>query len=288
MFGIFFDNRRKLLAKSENIIPKPLFKTTKTYKKETLMISLFRSSKKKEEKNPYQFPVQFIDIHSHLLPGIDDGSKSTEESIEMLIDMKALGVEHFVFTPHVIQGVWENSTESILTRKKEFLDEIRSIPELQNITIRVAAEYMMDEHFKNVLIPNKDLLTIKDNKVLVEMSYMAPPIHLYETLAELQVAGYRPILAHPERYRAFHNDFSEYQKLKDAGCEFQINLLSLTNYYGVNVHEAAVKLLTENMIDYCGSDTHNDRHIKTFETFSSRKEMMKLMSPIFENNKNLI
>lgn len=252
------------------------------------MISIFRKSKKTIERENYKFPSHFIDIHSHILPSIDDGSQSFDESINLLLDMKALGVSKFVFTPHVINGIWDNSSADIISRRDEFLDVVKRNPYLQDVTIRVAAEYMMDDYFKNVLIPNKDLLTIKDNKVLVEMSYMAPPIHLYEIIAELQVAGYQPILAHPERYRTYHNDLSEYKKLKDAGCEFQINLLSLTNYYGINVHETAMYLLKNGMIDYCGSDTHNDRHVKTFETFSSRGEIMKLMDPIFENNKNLI
>lgn len=252
------------------------------------MISLFRRSTKSEKKDVYRFPTNLIDIHSHLLPAIDDGSVSFENSIEMLLELKNLGLTQFVLTPHVIEGVWDNTKEAILARRDELLDFIKRYPELNEVKIRVAAEYMMDDNFRNNLIPNKDLLTIKDNKVLVEMSYMAPPIHLYETLAELQVAGYRPILAHPERYRSFHQDLKEYDKLKNAGCEFQINLLSLTNYYGVHVHETAMYLLKNGYIDYCGTDTHNDRHIKTFETFGSRKEIMKLMDPIFENNKNLI
>ncbi|WP_094745863.1 tyrosine-protein phosphatase [Vaginella massiliensis] len=252
------------------------------------MFSLFRKATKTTKRESYKFPAGFIDIHSHLLPNIDDGSTSFQSTIEMLLELKALGITQFVFTPHVMEGVWENSKADILARKDELLNRLQTIPELNDLKIRVAAEYMMDDNFRNNLIRAKDLLTIKDNKVLVEMSYMAPPIHLYETLAELQVAGYKPILAHPERYRSFHQDLKEYDKLKLAGCEFQINLLSLTNYYGVNVHETALYLLKNGYIDYCGSDTHNDQHIKTFETFGFRTEVMKLMEPIFENNKNLI
>ena len=119
----------------------------------------------------------------------------------------------------------------------------------------------MDGEFQALYL-QKDLLTIKDNFILVEMSYLCPPISLYDILFDLQVAGYIPILAHPERYNFFHNSLNEYRKLKAAGCFFQLNMLSTTGYYGEKVAKAAELLLLNGLIDYVGSDVHHSRHLE--------------------------
>jgi protein-tyrosine phosphatase len=231
------------------------------------------------------FSASYIDIHSHIIPGIDDGSKNTDESVALLKRMQEMGIQHFVFTPHIMEGVWENSSEKI---KQHFLvlKEHLATTTLKNINIRYAAEYMLDINFSN-LVTNKDVLPIKDNKILVEMSYQNPPINLYEQLFQIQIAGYQPILAHPERYNFLHQNFKEYQKLKDAGCLFQLNLLSLTHYYGKQVANIALKLCENNMIDFVGSDTHHQKHLNALESLNTKK-IRRILAPLLEKNEQLI
>ena len=115
------------------------------------------------------------------------------------------------------------------------------------------------------------------------MSYISAPINLYETIFAIQMAGYKPILAHPERYVFFHQHYKEYLKLKEVGCLFQLNLLSLSNYYGKDVTTIAKKLLKDNLIDFAGSDTHHDRHLNYLEGIKN-PTLLKLLKPVLENN----
>lgn len=236
---------------------------------------------KKKKNNNLLFPSQYIDIHSHIIPGIDDGAKTVEASFELLKKMNDLGIENFVFTPHIMEGVWENSSEKI---KNHFnlLQAHLATTELKELSIRYAAEYMLDHNF-GALLKEKDILPIKDTYILVEMSYLNPPLNIYEILFDIQIAGYQPILAHPERYNFLHNNFSEYQKLKEAGCLFQVNLLSLTPYYGKQVQKIASELLKNNLIDFAGSDLHHEKHFTALKTVHLSKDY-KQLQPILEKN----
>ena len=140
-------------------------------------------------------PEDYVDIHSHLLPGIDDGAKSVNDTLFLLNSMKKMGFEQFTATPHVITNIWDN-TKSIIENSKESLLEDFERRNL-SVDLHAAAEYMMDESFVK-LFKSEKLLTLKDNYVLVEMSYINAPIQLYDIIFELQVAGYIPVLAHPE------------------------------------------------------------------------------------------
>ena len=153
---------------------------------------------------------------------------------------------------------------------------------MKDITIHAAAEYMLDSNF-NKLLEEKKLLTLKDDKLLIEMSYFNAPVNLYEILFKIQIAGYSPLLAHPERYSFYHQKYNEYKKLKDAGCLFQLNLLSLTAHYGGKIQNIALKLLKDNMYDFVGSDTHNNRHLNTLEKINDHK-VIKLIEPLLSNN----
>jgi tyrosine-protein phosphatase YwqE len=230
------------------------------------MISFF---KRKKNTIATVLPDNFIDIHSHLLHGIDDGSKNLDESVALIKRMNAIGIKNFVVTPHIMEGVWENNPTIIKKKLAELTSHLKDLG-ITDVKIKAAAEYMLDSNF-NKLLASKKLLTVKDAYILVEMSYLNAPVNLYEILFQIQIAGYKPILAHPERYSFYHKNFKEYQKLKDAGCHFQLNLLSLTNYYGKGVNAIAMKLLKENMIDFVGSDTHHQRHLDTFEKISDKK-----------------
>lgn len=206
-------------------------------------------------------PQNYVDIHSHLIPSIDDGSKSMDETFSMINQLQEIGFKEFITTPHIYTSVW-NNTEEVIKNK---IDEVNSFlrEKSKNICINAAAEYMLDSFFLQRL-ENEKLLTLKDQYLLIEMSYLNAPIQLYDIIFQIQLAGYTPVLAHPERYGFYHNNFKEFEKLKKSGCLFQMNLLSAVDYYGKNVTICADKLLKNNFIDFVGSDIHHQKHIDSF------------------------
>lgn len=238
-----------------------------------------------KKKKPYLkdlIPDNQIDIHSHLLPGIDDGAVTIEDTLFLIQSMRAFGFSSFITTPHTFSGFWDNTKEKIQANETATKKEL----EHNNITnsFRAASEYLMDDHFVS-LFQKGEILPLKDNYVLVEMSYLNAPIQLYDILFELQVAGYKPVLAHPERYIFFHNNFNEYKKLKNAGCFFQLNLLSSVGYYGKEVANTAEKLLSQGFIDFTGSDVHHKKHIEAFDRRILFKENENLQVALANNNK---
>ncbi len=225
-------------------------------------------------------PDNYIDIHSHLLFGVDDGAKTFENTLSLTNSLIGIGFSGFITTPHTIQHVWNNTRESILSKSAETILLLKQ--NQVNIPFESASEYMMDDYFVKQF-QTEDLLTLKDNYVLVEMSYLNPPIHLYNILFDLQIAGYKPVLAHPERYIFYHQNFQEYYRLKKAGCLFQMNLLSAVGYYGEAVYQTTKKLLNSGLIDYVGSDLHHEKH---FQAFNSKVNLTDLqpLKEAFNNN----
>jgi protein-tyrosine phosphatase len=225
-------------------------------------------------------PEGHIDIHSHLLPGIDDGAKNFADTLQLTRALQGFGVTEIITTPHIIQHVWDNTPEQIISNKNDTVLQL----EKNNLKLpfQAAAEYLMDDQFVR-LFESHDLLTLKDNYVLVEMSYINAPIQLYSILFDLQVAGYIPVLAHPERYLFYHNNFSEYLKLKRAGCLFQLNLLAVVGYYGAEITKIAEQLLAKGMYTYVDSDVHHDRHIAAFERKVNLKDLAPLKEAIANN-----
>lgn len=226
-------------------------------------------------------PDNHIDFHSHLLFGIDDGAKTFQDTLSLTKSLMNFGISEIITTPHIMQHVWDNTSENIISR----LNEVKELLNQQGIDIPIhaAAEYLMDDNFVK-LFKNQELLTLKDNHVLVEISYINAPIQLYEILFDLQMAGYKPVLAHPERYTFYHNNFNEYQKLKKAGCLFQLNLLSVVGYYGENVAKTAQKLLSQGLIDFASSDTHHQKHIDSFEGKVLLKDIKPLQDCIINSS----
>ena len=241
--------------------------------------------KKKNTPLTEIFPANFTDIHCHFIPGIDDGAKSLEDSVAMLKRMHGYGINNIICTPHIMDGIYDNTSELILQKLTVLQEHLTAIG-FTDIQLRAAAEYMLDANFDS-LLKEKKLLTLKDQKVLVEMSYQGAPINLYEQLFAIQIAGYKPVLAHPERYNFLHNNYSEYLKLKEAGCLFQLNLLSLTNYYGKDVNKIALKMLKDGLIDYVGTDTHNQYQLDTLETINN-PTVLKLIAPILKNHSHFL
>ena len=225
-------------------------------------------------------PTGYTDIHSHVLPGIDDGAKTIDDSITLIKKFIEMGIHKIVTTPHVMGDVWPNSKDVILGKLQKVKKRLQK-EGMTEFSIEAAAEYMLDENFAK-LLEKKDLLPIKDNKILVEMSYLSPPSNLFDTLFAIQIAGYKPVIAHPERYNFYHMDKSKYADLKHAGALFQLNLLSLTTYYGVPVQKMALYLLEQNMYNCVGTDAHHLRHLENMNFMLSKKNRL-LLRTLMEN-----
>ena len=221
-------------------------------------------------------PEGFVDIHSHILPGIDDGAKNVEESLKMISEMEKIGVSKILATPHSNPGVYENNYDSI---KKSYEKVIHGIGD--KIQIDFSAEYMIDLSLIKKA-ENKSLLTFNDNYILIEMSYLSEHNDAFEIIFNLRLKGFNLILAHPERYFYLHNSFDKYKKLKDMGCQFQINLFSLVGSYGSKVTEVSKKLINKNFIDYAASDLHNEKQIANFSKRIKTNSIGKL-EEILEN-----
>lgn len=226
-------------------------------------------------------PNNYVDIHSHVLPGIDDGAKNLKDSQFLMKSMIGFGFKKCITSPHTMANVYNNTIESITSAKKSVENELSDLA--QKLDLKAASEYFIDENFIENFKSNP-LLTIKDNYVLVEMSFLNPPIQLHEYLFELQLAGYQPILAHPERYTFYHSNFKEFEKLKKMGLKFQMNLLASVGYYGPDVANASDKLLKSGFIDFVGSDIHHKQHIDSFARKVVLKET-KAFEIAIENNK---
>lgn len=225
---------------------------------------MFNFFKKKEEENTSAgtLPVK-VDMHSHILPGLDDGSPDIETSLRLVRELYKMGIRKSIATPHVIGDLYQNTPETIRAALKKLQDACAA--EHIDIQLSAAAEYMLDDYFVRLLNEKSELLTIHGNIILTEQSYASPTGNLNEIAFELMKNGYKPIMAHPERYFYYHANFDHYNHLKDMGFLLQVNLLSLTGYYGPNVARAAKFLFKEDMVDFIGTDLHHDKHMKLLQ-----------------------
>ena len=203
------------------------------------------------------------DRHSHILYGVDDGIKTVEDSIAAISFEESLGVTDIWCTPHVMEDM-PNKTESLKARFEELCAAYNG-----PVHLHLAAEYMIDPLFETRL-RNRDLLTMEDNILLVETSTIAPPYDLEGSLNEAMSAGYRPILAHPERYRFL--EVKDIVRLYEMGVRLQLNIASLTGYFGSSAKDKAEQLLKFGMYCAYGSDCHRSR---TIQEQYSRKEITK-------------
>jgi len=194
------------------------------------------------------------DLHNHILPGIDDGSRNLAESIEMLKAFQYLGYNKIIATPHVHSERYWNSKEKILTAANELIieKEKEKIP----IHIDISAEYYADEKFLDLLNKN-DILPIADKYLLCEFNFYYPPDDAKLIATEIIKKGYRPILAHPERYEYWNDNITIFEKLKEYGFLFQCNIPSAAGYYGPIVKNNFNILANKNLIDFLGTDVHD-------------------------------
>ena len=213
-----------------------------------------------------------VDQHSHILYGLDDGVKTQEDSLAILRFLEEQGVSEVWFTPHVMEDV-PNTTEGIRARFEELESVYRG-----GLRFHLAAEYMIDTLFEERLAA-RDLLTHGNDTVLVETSAVAPPINLWEVLETMRKAGYRPLIAHPERYR--YMDKADYKRLHDMGCVLQMNLPSIVGFYGESARERALDLLDKGWYSMVGSDCHRYRAIQAqYAARELKKDTLRKLAPL--------
>jgi protein-tyrosine phosphatase len=246
------------------------------------MFGLF--SKSGSKGNKFDFSAAKTDMHSHILPGIDDGAPDLETSLELIRGMKELGYQKLIATPHIMWDMYPN-TPAIIREKLEIVrDAVRQ--EGIDIAIEAAAEYFLDEHVEELLQKKEPLLTISGNKVLAEFSLAFPSMNIKNILFEMQMQGYQPVIAHPERYIYLQRNKAFYDELRNAGCLFQLNILALGGRYGKAVTELAHHLLKNDFYSLAGTDLHHAAHLQELSDLRIPEAFGKLINPDrFVNNR---
>lgn len=226
----------------------------------------------------------FVDMHSHLIPGIDDGSKSLEESVSLVKDFVDLGYKKIITTPHIMGDFFKNTKETIYPGLKTLREKL--IEEGIHIEIEAAAEYYLDEWFIEKLDKDEPLLSFGKRYLLFETSYMNASSQLHQAIFKLRSLGYIPILAHPERYTYLYAEgFDAFKKIYDMGVLFQINLNSLAGYYSKPAKVFAEKLIDNKMVDFVGTDCHGQRHIDVLRKVKASSYYKKLNNlPLLNNS----
>ncbi|MBD0849815.1 tyrosine-protein phosphatase [Maribacter arenosus] len=225
-----------------------------------------------------------LDIHNHILPGLDDGAKNVTESIALIKGFAEMGMTDFIATPHIMHNYYPNNQdtikEALLRLKNELLAQ-----KLKDVSLRAAAEHMIDDNFEAIL-EKGEIMPMGGNYVLVEMSYLQPSINFNEAIIKISSINHFTILAHPERYIYLHNAYSKYEGYKKQGILFQLNLLSLSEYYGKEVQKMAFKLLEDGFIDFVGSDVHNMKQLNSLKEVQLGTKMLEILKPIFLKTNN--
>lgn len=230
---------------------------------------MFNFFSKKREQQPLFFTT---DIHSHVVPGIDDGSPDVETSLELLDAMAGWGLKRILASPHITYGSFENTSETIA----EAFGELQKAASEKGLELELgySAENRIDDLFLQNYEEGK-LLTLPGNILLMENSYMQEPWNLDQLLFDVQVKGYRPILVHPERYSYYYGKRERFAEIHNAGVEFQINLLSLAGYYGPGEKKYAEFLIQKGWVDYIGTDLHRAGHVKAINEYLASKDYEK-------------
>lgn len=224
-----------------------------------------------------------VDLHSHLIPGIDDGVKSMNESVHTIEKMVSLGFKKIITTPHILSGHYPNTPDII----RKGINEVRQELEVREITIEIeaAAEYYLDETFVKAVHQNEDILSFGTQKyVLVETGFLNKPLNTKEVFFELLTNGYKPILAHPERYTYVYEDYALVAELKEMGVLMQVNALSMIGHYGSKVESVTKNLIKDEFVDFIGSDIHHLGHAELYRKVVDSKLFQKCKQLELLNN----
>lgn len=227
----------------------------------------------KEKPKPALPPLQ-VDMHSHFLPGIDDGAENLEESLRLLKLFEDRGYKKIITTPHIIQDLYENSAETIFPVLELVRSALRESG--SSLQIEAAAEYFLDDNFIGLMESGHPFLTLKDQYILVETGFMNEPAYLRDVLFKLRLKGYKPVLAHPERYLYLQTKKEKLEELFDSGVKLQINTMSLGGYYGPPAQKFAEWMIDQGFVHFLGSDCHRIRHIEPLEKAYKSKGYQKI------------
>jgi tyrosine-protein phosphatase YwqE len=235
------------------------------------MFSFFRKTP------PPNFPFKELgtDTHSHILPGIDDGAPDAATSLQLIEGLLELGFHSFTATPHVMEDMFRNNTDTIMRAHEKLTCAMKDVQ--MHVPVTVAAEYLMDGNFEQLLTSKEPLLTIQDNWVLFEISFVQPPRNLKQLIFEMQLQGYHPVIAHPERYGYYHSKKSALEELHALGCYFQSNLLSFSGYYGPAAQQAAEYLAEKGFTSILGTDLHHQRHLEALRELKLTNGLKKVL-----------
>lgn len=241
-------------------------------------MGFFNFLKKKDTFNTeIDFSSIGVDFHSHLIPMVDDGVRTVEETAEILDNFITLGYKKIYTSPHIMGEGYTNTKNDLIHR----FNSLKADPLIvsKNIEFELIAEYYMDENFEK-LVESEDLLTFGQKNILIEtsMNYEFP--NFKELIFKLNNLNYKPILAHPERYNFIHNEsnyINTYEELKDKGVLLQLNLFSLIGLYGQKTKKVAEELIDQDLIDFVSSDIHNVKQLEFFKKLSESAHFRKLL-----------
>lgn len=218
----------------------------------------------------------FTDCHCHILPAVDDGVPTMEESLSILDYYEELGVKQVILTPHVMSEMpvtWPVMEQTYATLQAAYTG---------SINLYLSAEHMLDAGFLP-LLAGGGVHHMPAGRLLVETSYLAAPYNFYNQIYEISVTGHTPVIAHPERL--LYMKWNDYNRLKNNECLMQLNLFSLTGMYGKTVKERAEKLLEKNMYDLVGTDLHQlDIFRSYWEKASQPCHQFRLLEALVERS----
>jgi tyrosine-protein phosphatase YwqE len=224
--------------------------------------------------SPLDLSVVGIDMHSHLIPGVDDGSPNMEATLHLLRGFIDLGYRKVITTPHIMSDYYRNTSSGLLAGRDAVISACRQ--DGLDIAFDVAAEYYLDEHFVK-LIEDGDILTMGNRSVLFELPFMGEPDMLKSVLFQLQMAGYKPILAHPERYAYWHREPQKFKDLVDRDITLQLNTGSLSGFYGPGVQKCGEWLIEQGLISYVASDCHHPGHLNLLHEVRTSPHLHRLV-----------
>ncbi len=235
-----------------------------------------------KKKSPQANHGLATDIHSHLLPGLDDGVKTLEESESIIKIFQQLGYTKIITTPHVMQDHYRNTTETISKALQQVQEHLAK--KEYTITLEAAAEYYLDEYLIRQVETNCSLLTFGNNYLLFETNFLSEPLNLNEFIFQATTKGYKLVLAHPERYVYLQNNMSRIEDLIDRGVFFQLNIASVAGAYSKQVQSLANKLIDRGFVHFIGSDCHNIQHAKLIEEVQRSRYFKKALTLPLLNN----
>lgn len=226
-------------------------------------MALLNWLKKRQKLEPVHFGSLQVDMHSHLLPGIDDGAKTMDDTIAMLAKFESMGYQKVITTPHVYSDCYKNTPKII----QDALVKVRETASALGLKIQIeaAAEYYCDEYFMD-LIKQGTLLSIGGKYVLIEFPFMTEMDNWNSFVFQLQAKGFTPIIAHFERYLYWHGSVEVAKEMKEQGCMIQLNINSLTGHYGLDVKKQAERMIDAKFVDFLATDCHRIQHLLLMES----------------------